>query len=446
MKFLVNQPPSHLHFAISHLKRFWTLPAATLAIILVLLFPRRAFGSEHVIFALTGADGSGPSGLIEDPAGNLYGTAFTGGSEEAGTVFKLSPPTKPGGAWTETTIYTFLYSQSQNGLEPAAGMVRDGVGNLYGTTAFGGKGAGVVFELSPPGQSGGAWTYRVIYDFSAPNDGSMPETPLTMDENGNLYGTTVSGGLGGCAGGCGIVFKLARPTQAGGAWMETILYSFPGAFPDNGGTVGGVTLDATGAVYGTTVFGGRGGQGTVFRLRPPTGPHGRWTHQVLYSFAGGTDGYSPSSGVTFDKKGNLYGVTLYGGSSGNCFQRSCGTVYRLTPTSTLPWKHRVIHNFAGGSDGGYPSPPAQVSLDAAGNLFGTTQIGGGLGGASCNNNGCGTVYELSPAGGETILHAFAGGADGVAPGGLLLLANRHVLYGAAVGGKHGAGVLFEITP
>jgi len=450
MKTLVSQNSPHLHLAISHSKRFWTLLAVTLAIILVLLFPRRAFGSEQVIYTLTGgADGSGPTGLVEDEAGNLYGTAFSGGSEQAGTVFELSPPTEPGGTWTETTHYTFLYSQIQNGVGPAAGMVRDGSGNLYGTTWLGGSGAGgVVFKLSPPGQPGGTWTYSVLYDFSAPNDGSSPEAPLTMDAAGNLYGTTVSGGNGGCAGGCGIVFKLARPTHPGGTWTETILYSFPGTFPGNGGTAGGVTLDANGVVYGTTVIFGGGGQGTVFRLTPPKSPHGHWTHQVLYAFAGGTDGYSPSSGVTFDQKGNLYGVTLYGGSGTDCYGGPCGTVYRLTPTSTLPWKHRVIHTFAGGSDGGYPAPPAQVSLDAAGNLFGTTQIGGGLGGATCANHGCGTVYELRPAGGrwkETILHAFAGGADGVAPGGLLL-GNGNVLYGEAGAGTDGAGVIFEITP
>jgi hypothetical protein len=195
------------------------------------------------------------------------------------------------------------------------------------------------------------------------------------------------------------------------------------------------------------MFGG-GRQGTVFRLMPPKIPHGHWTHEVLYAFAGGTDGDSPSSGVTFDQQGNLYGVTLYGGSGTNCYGGPCGTVYRLTPTSALPWKHHVIHTFAGADDGGYPAPPAQVSLDAAGNLFGTTQIGGGLGGATCANQGCGTVYELSrEAGGwkETILHAFAGGPDGVAPGGLLP-GNGNVLYGEAGAGADGAGVIFEITP
>ena len=167
MKTLVSQDSPHLHLAISHSKRFWTLLAVTLAMILVLLFPRRAFGSEQVIYTLTGgADGSGPTGLVENEAGNLYGTAFSGGSEQAGTLFELSPPTEPGGTWTETTLYTFLYSQLQNGVGPAAGMVRDGSGNLYGTTWLGGNGAGgVVFELSPPGQPGGTWTYSVLYDF-----------------------------------------------------------------------------------------------------------------------------------------------------------------------------------------------------------------------------------------------------------------------------------------
>ena len=444
MKTLRTFHFSGFHQLNLHPELRWTLLIALLAIVVILLFPSRAFGSEQVIYTFTGGnDGSGPTGLIQDSAGNLYGTAFSGGPEQAGTVFELSPPAKNGDPWTETTLHTFLFSQGQ-GIGPAAGLVADGMGNLYGTTWLGGPASsGLVFELSPPPRKGGTWTYQVLYAFpGSANDGTSPVAPLAMDSAGNLYGTTQSGGTGGCAGGCGIVFRLAPPSQPGGVWTETILYNFPGTFPGNGGTPGGVTLDAKGGVYGTTVTHGGGPAGTVFRLSPPKGHGTHWNHALLYAFGGFADGAIPSSGVVFDQNGNLYGVTAGGGAGTNCFGSACGTVYELTPTPHGRWTHNVIYTFGGGTDGGYPQ--SGVILDAAGNVYGTTLLGGGT---SCNGEGCGTVFQLSPAGGawsETILHSFAGGSDGVGPGGLLL-GEGNVIYGVAALGADSAGLAFEVT-
>jgi hypothetical protein len=434
-----------------HSRLFRTLLAAMVATIVIVLFPSRVFGSEQVIYAFTGGnDGAGPVGLVADQKGNLYGAAFGGGPEAAGGVFRLSPPARKGGGWTETTLFTFLYSQSQNGIGPSAGLVRDASGNLYGTTWLGGPGqgcilgCGTVFRLSPPAHHGGKWRFTLLYDFGAPNDGFSPEAPLAKDAAGNLYGTTVSGGTGGCQNGCGTVFKVAPPRQRGGSWTETTLYNFPGAFPYTGGTLGGVTLDAKGALYGTTTAFGGGRAGTVFRLTPPKSKHGQhWKHTLLYAFQGGADGAIPTGNVVFNSHGILYGVTHTGGT-GDCLNVACGTAYQLRPAPTGPWRHKVLYRFAGGTDGGLAE--AGPIFDAAGNLVGANIVGGDT---NCGGGvGCGTVYRLSPSEGtwsETVLHRFSGASDGAGPGGLLLGAGN-VLYGEAGAGADSAGIVFKITP
>jgi uncharacterized repeat protein (TIGR03803 family) len=349
---------------------------------LVLTFSGLGFASEHVIYSFAGGnDGSGPNDLIADQAGNLYGTTYDGGPGGAGTVFRLSPPNDTRDMWTETILYSFSYSSLESGIGPKAGLVTDSSGNLFGSTWLGGpNGGGLVFELSPPSEGDAAWSYQLIYDFSAANDGYSPEAPLTMDASGNLYGTTTSGG---------------------------------------------------------------GGQyGTVFQLSPPKDKHGRWVHTVLYAFQGGDDGSTPTSSAVFDKNGSLNGVTAYGGGSTNCFGGSCGTVYKLTPTLSGPWRHRVLYTFGGGTDGG--DPMSAVTFDAKGNLYSTTLIGGD---PSCGSVGCGTIYRLQPEGGawkETVLHRFAGGDDGAGPGGLTF-GKTNTLFGVAGGGVSGAGVVFSIS-
>jgi hypothetical protein len=311
-----------------------------------------------------------------------------------------------------------------------------------------------VFELSPPAQQGGSWTFSLLYGFgTVPNDLTSPEARLAIDKAGNLYGTTSSGGTGLCAGGCGGVFKLTPPAQPGGAWTETVLFNFPGWFNSQGGqiggTTGGLTLDANGALYGTAIppskiF------GTVFRLTPPKHKNGKnWAHTILYAFAGGADGTAANE-LAFDKNGNLYGTTTYSGSGGpNCFGAPCGTVFQLTPTPSGPWTHTVLYSFNGGTDGGYPE--SALTLDAAGNLYGTTALGGDPSCLGGNGGGCGTVFQLAPPvvrGGtwtETVLYRFAGGSDGAGPG-ALTFGEGGLLYGAAGAGATGDGLVFSIAP
>jgi len=434
-----------LHSPHLHSKLIWMFWILALIMLLIFMFPGRASGSEQVIYTFAGGnDGSGPNALIADKAGNLFGTTFDGGgSSGAGTVFELSP--QKGGGWTETILYSFSNDQLQNGIGPKAGLVMDSFGDLFGTTWLGGpNGGGEVFELFPPTQPGEPWSFNIIYDFSAPNDGYSPEAPLTIDAAGNLYGTTSVGGTGQCIGGCGTVFMLTPPNRMlGGGWGETILFNFAGSATLGGGTLAGVILDVNGAVYGTTSSGSGGKFGTVFKLTPPAQSGKRWTHTVLYAFKGKNDGLAPASGIVFDASGNLYGTTQYGGSSTSCFGQSCGTVFELTPAPSGQWTHNILYTFAGGNDGG--NPASNVLFNTKGNLYGTTLAGGGSG---CSGTGCGTVFRLRPLGGtwkESVLHAFTDGSDGAGPGGLAL-GKGSQLYGVAGAGANNAGLVFTASP
>jgi len=446
MKAYRSLPSSILN--LSHLVS--TMLAAALGAITVVVFAGSAAARDRVIYNFRGGnDGIGSNDLIADRAGNLYGTTFNGGGPAgAGTVYELSPPEQQGGDWTETILYRFSYTALDRGIGPLGRLLRNSAGNLYGTTWLGGpQGAGVAFELSPPSVMGEGWTYAVLYGFGGTGL-SSPEAGLVLDKAGNLYGTTVSGGTGGCAGGCGGVFKLAPPAQQGGAWTETVLFNFSGSFETGGGTSGGLTMDEHGALYGTTYSGSGGPSGTVFRLTSSEGGH--WTHTVLYEFPGFAAGAFPQAEVVFDKKGNLYGMTNSGGSGGpNCFGSPCGTVFELRPTATGRWMHTVLYSFNGGTDGGYPN--RALTLDAAGNLYGTTVIGGDPSCTGGNGDGCGTVFQLAPPavqGGswtERILDRFAGGTDGAGAGGLTF-GRGCLLYGPAAAGANGDGLVFSIAP
>jgi uncharacterized repeat protein (TIGR03803 family) len=279
------------------------------------------------------ADGAQPvAGLIMDGAGNLYGTTQGGGNASGqGVVFQLRRHHQHRGtAWTETVLYSFCsQTDCADGARPSAGLTIDGAGNLYGTTGIGGNGRGVVFELTPD-QTPTAWTETVLYRFCAQSncaDGAYPEAGLIMDGAGNLYGTTAFGGIGG-AGGGGVVFELT-PGQTGTAWTETMLYSFcaqtncaDGEFP-----YAGLIMDGAGNLYGTTYYGG--GRGVVFQLTPDeTGA--AWTETVLYRFCSHTncpDGAYPEAGLIMDGTGNLYGTTVIGGNGS-------GVVFALNASLT----------------------------------------------------------------------------------------------------------------
>lgn len=235
-------------------------------------------------------DGNYPSAnLVFDASGNLYGTTIQGGANGAGTVFKLSPSA---GQWTESVLYSFCQLQScEDGSSPYSSLVIDAAGTLYGTTynggiyAQGGRG-GVVFELTQ--QLGGTWTETVLHSFGNGVDGFGPQAGLVFDKSGNLYGTTTAGGMTSaiCSEGCGTVFELSPSSTA--QWTEKVLYSFCSQVncADGGDPYGGVILDATGNLFGTTVGGGTANSdGTVFELSP--GADGQWVETVLYTFQGG---------------------------------------------------------------------------------------------------------------------------------------------------------------
>jgi uncharacterized repeat protein (TIGR03803 family) len=225
--------------------------------------------SESVLWNFIGApdDGAFPvAGLIFDLRGNLYGTTYNGGTNGAGTVFELSPPTGIQTQWSERVLWNFG-AFSDDGVEPAAGLTFDLRGNLYGTTENGGTNTvGTVFELSPPIDIQRQWSERVLWNFGASGDGVEPVAGLTIDLRGNLYGTTQFGGTNIAA---GTVFELSPPISIQRQWSERVLWNFGGASDDGQNPLAGLIFDLRGNLYGTTENGGT--NGTVFELSGPPG-------------------------------------------------------------------------------------------------------------------------------------------------------------------------------
>ena len=382
------------------------------------------------------ANAYGP--LIADQAGNLYGTSSSGGNSSCvtfssagcGTVFELSPPPAPDHAWTETVLYRF---PGGNGpWLPIAGLTMDAAGDLFGMTTDGDvydcltTYCGTAFELTPPARAGGKWAETVLYRFTKGDGGFDSSAGLTLDAAGNLYGTTETYGPNHH----GTVFRLSPPVQSGGRWTETVLTGF-----ERGGNwpIGGVVFDGAGNLYGTTFYGGPQDFGVVFQLKPTA--HGHWTENVLYEFGQnacspktnmifdgsgnlygtaqgcpalpgaifrlarpkhgkswsesvvayfrGTSNYDPTTSLTFDGAGNLYGTTASGGTYGR------GTVFQLKPP---PWTETILYSFRN-RDGDFPTSGPIFGLGGA--LYGTT-VDGGYRGGICKHGGCGVVYKLSP--------------------------------------------------
>ena len=321
------------------------------------------------------------SNVILDDGGSLYGTTQLGGTSQncqalgCGTVYKLSPNSS--GGWTATTLHNF--NGGNDGQWPAAGLVRDTAGNLYGTTQNGGGttgctyGCGVVFRLSPT--IGGGWTETVLYRFTGGIDGAAPVAGITLGSSGTLYGTTSYGG----ASTAGVVFKLAHSSKG---WTETVLHNFVGTdgqYPESP-----LAIDFAGTLYGSTAQGGSHNAGVVYRLAPSSSG---WTLAVLHHFSGGADGQDPVGALSLDTAGNLYGATQYGGTKSGTYGN--GVVFRLAHSGNL-WREAVLYSFTAGSDGANPS--AGVTFDTAGNLYGTTSYGMPSG---CNSLfGCGQVFQL----------------------------------------------------
>ena len=376
----------------------------------------------------------------------------------AAAVFSLAQFTSA----QETVLYSF---NNSTGSVPFTGVTLDKSGNVYGTTASGGNlsstcgtnGCGVVYEIVH--NSDGTWSNRTLYSFvGGSTDGAFPDGLLTFDSHGHIFGTTYYGGNGSCTQGqypgCGTVFELVHNSTGG--WTESVIYHFQGG-SDGAYPAANVTFDAQGNMYGTTTFGGIAAQciasnvptgcGTVFKLSP--NGSGGWSEGVIYAFTGGMDGITPGSGVTFAGAGVLFGVTGGGGLS--CAQylkgADCGTVFKLRQTST-GWVKSTPYRFKGGTDGF--GPLGNLVVDASGNLYGGTNLGG----VTTLSFGNGTVFELSPNGSggwnEEILYRFTGLEDGGYPAGVVFDAVGN-LYGLTFGGgtssqDAGGGTAFELSP
>lgn len=306
-------------------------------------------GTETVLYSFTGgADGAYPfSALVQDKAGNLYGTTSQGGSANAGVVFKVDP------SGTETVLHNF--TGGADGVIPTGGLLRDHAGNLYGTTSQGGSSNyGVLFKINTRGKE------TILHTFTGGvDDGGYPNyTSLLMDAQGTIYGVTQLGGTAAD----GIVYKLSKSGEL------TVLHSFTGGTTDGCNVLGTPFMDKDGNIYGTTSSCGASTLGTVWKLSA----NGEET--VLHSFTGGSsDGEYPLAGVIMDAKGNLYGNTETGGAS------NVGTVYKVSKNGKLT----LLHSFDG-TDGKYPY--GSFVQNAEGTLFGTTQNGGTI--------GYGTVWEI----------------------------------------------------
>jgi uncharacterized repeat protein (TIGR03803 family) len=359
-----------------------------------------------------------------------------------------------------------------------------------------------VFELSP--KKGGGWVEKILHNFVDDGvDGTAPQAGLILDAAGNLYGTTAYGGSGNSFNcvtnpGCGTVFELSP--IAGGGWTEKVIHNFTqdgidGVIPEtslildaagnlygvtdsggayyyygtafelspqaggewtetilhsfnNNGTEGfypqGVILDASGNLYGTTYNGGTNIGGTVFELTPAAG--GGWTETILNSFGKtGFDGYNPYAGLIFDPAGNLYGTTNHGG--GGQSNSGAGTLFKLAPATGGSWTETILHSFEFTTTSGL-FPRAGLIFDVSGNFYSTTEFGGH---STLCLSGCGTVFKLSPGADgiwkETLLNSFGRGKDGQYPTAGVIFDAAGNLYGTtSAGGLYGDGTVFEITP
>jgi len=374
--------------------------------------PVSAFTFQVIHDFAGGKDGSAPGYTLLSGKRGFIGTAFGGGASGNGIVFDLKQKTS---GWTVKPIYNFAdtdgapgwgvtrfngslyanasyagvfggdcgsalqlnpanggyqsvlmhtYVQKQDGC-PTGNLVLDASGNVYGVTQDGGaNGWGSIFELA---YTGGAWTETILYSFAGGSDGGAPYAGPIFDKAGNLYGTATARGNAGCGQGCGTVYELS-PGKSG--WTYAVIYSFTGG-DDGGQPTAGVVLDKLGNLYGAAESYGAQGGGTVFELSPSGST---WSFNLLASLPG-TGG--PVVSLTLAGASTIYGTSFFGTSG-------YGAVFRVKQTNGL-WKYRDLHDFTGGSDGGYPG--GGITLDAGGNLFGTAVLGG------ANNDG--VIYQLA---------------------------------------------------
>lgn len=440
-------------------RRSAAIVACALAFAIALTFatPNLASAQTYsVIHTFNKDPGANPlGGVTIDPMGNLDGTTFAGGggtcqwtgglatTTGCGSAFQL----KPNGLFT--TLFQFAGGNDAAG--PAAGLVYSG-GTLYGTSTAGGtdnctfdgvNGCGTVFSLLPPVSPPRSiqenhWIETILYRFMGTPDAAAPNY-IVVDSHGNIFGCAYSGG----AFGAGAVFKL---THSFSGWTEQVVYSFTGG-TDGSTCVGVLAIDSLGNLYGTASSGGQYGYGAVFELSPSGSGY---TETVLYSFgAPGANGVYPSTGLIFDRSGNLYGATQYFQAGGGGPFRA--VVFELSP-SNGSWTYQEIYDLPGAGSGDGPEAP--LSIDTAGNLYGSTS------GGACDNHGdmdCGTVFKLALSNGSwqyTLEHQFVGGSDGALPIGIVSFDANGNLFGTCVWGGNiecgnnglGCGVVWKITP
>ncbi|MGA7381545.1 MAG: choice-of-anchor tandem repeat GloVer-containing protein, partial [Terriglobales bacterium] len=393
----------------------WMAASALAACVVAILAAESQAQTYQVLYAFKGApDGSGPAaGVIQDSQGNLYGTTAMGGNSCGANTNGCGTVFKLSTTGNETVLYSF--TGGADGGAPSAGLIQDAQGNLYGTTYWGGDisncspyGCGVVFKLDPTGNE------TVLYSFKGSADGEGPQAGLIQDAQGNLYGTTTYGGDPSCVAsdglGCGVVFMLSATGE------ETVLHTFAGGV-DGALPYAGVIQAAQGNLYGTTAYGGAGSCGIVFKLND-TG-----TETILHTFGCSRNGASPEAGVIQDAAGNLYGTTHWGGYNCHLAQDGCGVVFKLSAEG----KETAFSPF---SANGGRNPHAGLIEDSSGNFYGTTYAGA--------YQGQGTVFEMSSTGKRNQLYWFCKDwpqcTDGVDPQAGLIQDAQGNLYGTTTSG------------
>jgi uncharacterized repeat protein (TIGR03803 family) len=410
------------------------------------LVPRPANGQTFTnLYSFGGYQGDArqpqiPLAISPDD-GVLYGTTYFGGTLFYGAVFSLAPPASAGGSWTETVLWNF--GAAGDGQYPIGGVLLGPGGVIYGTAGGGAYGQGTVYALAPPASSGGAWTETLLYSFTGGRDGAGPQGALAIDKKGVLFGATSGGGTANW----GAVFSLSPPVSTGAPWTEATLHSFtPG---DGLHPTAGVVIGSGGVLYGSTVEGGSAGLGAVFSVTPPASPGGPWSETIIHSFTGSPgDGVDSFANVTLGGDGVLYGMTTAGGSARG------GTVFSLTPSGLQggDWTETILYNFGSGnpkSEGWEPRGGLVLSGET-GALYGTTEYTA----SGPNDNGIlyGVLFELTPpAPPESawtlhVLHTFAE-TDGANPYAGLVRGGGGILYGTTQnGGDWSLGAVFSFKP